>query len=192
MENLNVSAIFSGGLADSRRLPAEKLSRIPEMIRSAVKQVNLSFPDQVELEIEILRLDRFLAHSEDAVSALRKVLMLFAAMRIPCTSDLEEACNLRIALATGPVEYRQKTLRESDGSGIRMALDAFEKMGKNQRLVIVTADKKLNEIYRVICGFMDPLIQSWSVEQAEALYLSLEGHLQSEISQKLNTYRSRP
>ncbi|MFZ5940908.1 MAG: hypothetical protein ACOYXB_10065 [Bacteroidota bacterium] len=186
MESNTVSAIFSGGLADSRRLPAEKLSRVPDLIRKAVAQVNASLSAGRGIELEILQMDRFLAQTEDAGSALRMALMLLTAIRVPCVNEIDDPCSLRIALAVGPVEFRQKTLRESDGTGIRLALEAFEKMGKTQRLIIVTPDKKLNSYYRVICSFLDNLIQSWSVEQAEALYLSLEGRLQSEISRILS------
>jgi len=186
MENLSSSALFSGGLSDSRRLPAEKLGQMPDIIRKAVARVNSSLSRKQDIDLEIIRVDSFLALSPDTTAGLRLALMLLTAIKINCSPEHDEPCNIKIALATGPVEYRQKSLRESDGTAIRLAMEAYEKMGKGQRLIVVTGDKKKNEYFRVICGFMDTLISGWSVEQAEALYLSLDGMLQSEISKKLN------
>jgi len=186
MENKSDSVILNGGVVDSRRLSADKYSRIPDMIRKAVGQVNASLTQSRDIELEIIRMDRFLGLITDKSSALRAALMLITAVKVSGTDEINELCNLKLVLATGAIEYRRNTLRESDGTAIRLAMEAFEKMGKSQRLLIITGDKKTNEYFRVVCSFMDSIIQGWSQEQAEALFLSLQGSLQIDISKELN------
>jgi hypothetical protein len=58
-------------------------------------------------------------------------------------------------------------------------------MKRHQRLNIITADSSLNMEFEVACAFMDILIHDWSDEQAEAVFLSLSGLNQLQISDRL-------
>jgi DNA-binding Lrp family transcriptional regulator len=44
----------------------------------------------------------------------------------------------------------------------------------------------MNDEFQVACGFMDILIHDWSEDQAEAVFHSLTGKNQIEISEALN------
>ena len=51
--------------------------------------------------------------------------------------------------------------------------------------MISTGKDQMDGELHVACGFMDILIHDWSDEQAEALFLSLSGKNQMDISEQL-------
>jgi len=137
------------------------------------------------LKYEIIRMDEFLALSDDPVHSIRSVVMLFSVFRFLSNKELEEKLELRMCEGIGPVEYAQDHLRESDGTAFRIAMEGIGKMKRNQRITVISGDKSLNAEMELTCSFMDILIHEWSDEQAEAMFLNLTGKNQIEISQML-------
>lgn len=178
-------AVIAGELAPGSRVSDVQFSKIPDLIRASFQAVNRLMPDTGKLKYEIIRMDEFLGFSEHPIHSLRPVIMLFSAFRFLSFRELNEKIELRVCQGIGPVEFAQEHLRESDGTAFRTATDGLGKMKRNQRLVILTTEDRLNEEFALTCSFMDILIRSWSDEQAEAMFLNLTGKNQMEISQML-------
>jgi hypothetical protein len=178
-------AVIAGELAPGSRVSDEQFSKIPDLIRASFQAVNRLVPESGKLKYEIIRMDEFLGLSESPEHCIRPVIMLFSAFRFLSYKELGERLDLKICVGTGPVEFAQDHLRESDGTAFRTATDGNAKMKRNQRLRILTPQRELNAEFELTCSFMDILIHSWSDEQAEAMFLSLTGKNQMEISQML-------
>ncbi len=186
MSNKPYSSIIAGELADINKIPREKLAKIPDIIRSSFHAVNKHKERADRIEFEIIRMDEFLAMVENPQTALHSIIMFASQFRFESYKELGIRTELRLSVSVGPIEYGQKELRESDGTAFREAAAGLSNMKRNQRLVISTQDKSVNEEFKVSCGFMDILIHNWSDEQAEALFHSLGGKNQVKISEELN------
>ena len=185
MTNKTHYAVIAGELAPGTRVSDEKFSKIPDLIRASFQAVNRLVSKNERLSYEIIRMDEFMGLSESPSSSIRSVIMLFSAFRFLSHRELNERLDLKICIGTGPVEFAQEHLRESDGTAFRSATDGNRKMKRNQRLSILTTEKELNEEFLLSCSFMDIMIHDWSDEQAEALFLNLTEKNQMEISQIL-------
>ncbi len=177
--------MIAGELAPGARVSDEQFSKIPDLIRASFQAVNRLVPEEGKLQYEIIRMDEFLALSKSPVHSMRSVIMLFSAFRFLSQRELSERLELRVCEGIGPVEFAQDHLRESDGTAFRKAAEGIGKMKRNQRISISSPVKALNEEFALSCSFMDILIHDWSDEQSEALFLSLTGKNQMEISQLL-------
>lgn len=186
MTNKAHYAVIAGELAPGSRVSDEQFSKIPDLIRASFQAVNRLVPQESKLKYEIIRMDEFLAFSESPVHSMRSLIMLLSAFRFLSYKELSERIGLRVCEGIGPVEYAQEHLRESDGTAFRQASTGIGKMKRNQLISITSPDKSLNEEFALTCNFMDILIQSWSDEQAEAMFLNLTGKNQMEISTLLN------
>lgn len=179
-------SILSGAVAETKKIPPDKMEQIPGIIRDSFSRVNRHLPREKELEFEIIRMDEFLARSETPRFALHAALMVCSYFRYHSYHELGIRADLRISMGIGPIEFQQKDIRESDGTAYRLAAAGMEQMKRNQRLVINSTDENLNSELAVATGFMDILIHDWSDEQAEALYYSLTGMNQVDISKRLD------
>ena len=178
-------AVATGELAPGSRVSDAQFSKIPDLIRASFQAVNRLVPKEGKLKYEIIRMDEFLTMSESPAHSMRSIIMLFSAFRFLSYKELFERLDLRICEGIGPVEYAQDHLRESDGTAFRSSTNGMAKMKRNQRLSILTPDKALNAEFALSCSFMDILIHAWSDEQAEAMFLNLNGKNQMEISRLL-------
>jgi hypothetical protein len=178
-------AIIVGELAESAKVRQDLLGKIPDLIRSASTEVNRHLDPGEQIHVEIIRMDQFIGKSESPATALKSLLMLASQFRFSSYRSLRIRKELRLSLGLGPVEYEQQQLRESDGTAIRAAAEGLEGMKRNQRLSIRTPERAISEEFEVSCYFMDILIHDWSDEQAEAVFLSLTGMNQMQISEVL-------
>lgn len=186
MPDPNHQAIITGELAESAKMKQELLGRIPDLIRSSCQEVNMQLGPDEQLEFEIIRMDQFIAKSRSPVTSLRALLLLASQFRYSTYRALNIRTELKMSLAIGPVEFEQNQLRESDGTAFRTSAHSLEGMKRNQRLTVKTTGDSVNEELEVACTFMDILIHDWSDEQAEAVFLSLTGMNQTQISEALS------
>jgi len=179
-------AVIIGELAESKKIKQEQMGRVPDLIKLSCAEVNKNRQPEQAITLEITRMDQFMALVEKPTEALKSLLMLASEFRYISHRELGLRTEFKTALALGPVEFRREALRESDGTAIRQAAETFENMKRHQRLMITSPDTDVNEEFAVACSFMDILIHDWSDEQAEAVFLSLSGLNQLQISDKLN------
>ena len=66
----------------------------------------------------------------------------------------------------------------------------FDEMEAGEFLRIVTADQQKNEQLRVITNLADVIITNWTVNQAEVIYLLLEGKTQQQMAKELKIVQS--
>ncbi|MEZ5072265.1 MAG: hypothetical protein R2751_15210 [Bacteroidales bacterium] len=178
-------AVIAGELAPGTTVSREQFSKVPDLIRASFQAVNRMTVEPGVLKYEILRMDEFMGLSENPLYAMRSLIMLIGAFRFLSFRELGIKIHLRASLGLGPVEFAGDLIRESDGTAFRNASHGLEKMKRDQHLVIHPGEKKTEEEFNLTCRFMDILIRNLSDEQSEALFLSLSGKNQSEISQML-------
>ncbi|MCA1747615.1 MAG: SatD family protein, partial [Bacteroidales bacterium] len=160
--------------------------KIPDIIRASFREVNEKVDAAHRLVYEIIRMDEFLCLTSIPHSALHSMMLLASEFRHRSYKELNIRTELRLSLGIGPAELFQNELRESDGTAFRYADNGLQTMKRNQRLVITSGNREMDDEFQVACGFMDILIHDWSDDQAEAVFHSLIGKNQVEISETLN------
>ncbi|MEX0982879.1 MAG: hypothetical protein WD577_07160 [Bacteroidales bacterium] len=179
-------AVIAGEIADSRRMKQEHLGKIPEIIRASFRAVNQKIEGPQRLVYEIIRMDEFLCLTSVPHLALHSMMLLASDFRCRSYRELNIRTELRLSIGIGPAELFKNELRESDGTVFRYASSGLRSMKRNQRLTITTGNREMDDEFHVACGFMDILIHDWSDEQAEALFHSLTGKNQMQISEELH------
>lgn len=184
--NSPIYAVLAGEIAETRSKDRDQLGRIPDILRDCFSDLNRELREPQRLRYEIIRMDEFLCLTTSLQAALRSALLLACIFRVKSQQQFDAKMELRLSLGTGPAEWYRDQLRESDGTVFRRADDGLRRMKRSQRLMISTGDDRLDGEFLVICGFMDLTIQSWTDDQAEALFHKLTGKNQVEISEYLN------
>jgi hypothetical protein len=112
-------------------------------------------------------------------AALRITLLLHSYL-------IQYAFKMRLAIGVGEISYKSKQVITSDGSAFQASgpyLDSLLKSG--QLISIAGLNDDFTSEWQVHSSSLDYLIQHWSIQQAQAVYLQLQDLTQEEIAKKL-------
>jgi len=185
----SVRAVITGDLVRSR-LFLTRRTEILDKISSVLKQAAvLEDPthDSVRFS-QVFRGDSFqglVIHPERAL----KILLAIRAELLQSRIDKHQL-DVRLGLGIGLAEnINIKNIEASDGEAFRLsgrALDLLKgSQQKYRRFFFLAAEKEMNPGLAMLAATLDAIIQSWSVEQAEAVSYWLQDRTQSEISRIL-------
>ncbi len=185
----NVCAVITGDLVRSRLYStrrADVLERLDSIMRQAAC---LEDPhrDSV-LFSRIFRGDSFqglVIHPERAL----KIVLYIRSELLQIRIDRQQA-EVRLGLGIGRVgNLDSVNIEASDGEAFRLsgkALDALKaSRQKYRRFSFLSEQTEINPGLAMLAAALDAVIQSWSVEQAEAVSHWLQGKTQAEISKAL-------
>lgn len=96
----------------------------------------------------------------------------------------------RMVIGTGKISYYGKSVLDSDGEAFHLSGRAFDKLEEDENLKIITSDHKKNEQLHVILSLAEFIMGNWTVNQAEVIYLLLEGKTQQQMADELNIGQS--
>lgn len=185
----SVRAVITGDLVRSR-LFLTRRTEILDKISSVLKQAAvLEDPthDSVRFS-QVFRGDSFqglVIHPERAL----KILLSIRAGLLQSRIDKHQL-DVRLGLGIGLAEnVNIKNIEASDGEAFRLsgrALDSLKgSQQKYRRFFFLAAEKEMNPGLAMLAATLDAIIQSWSVEQAEAVSHWLQNRTQAEISRIL-------
>ena len=138
---------------------------------------------------QVIRGDSFQVLFTDAEAALRRALQVRCWFKRNPVDD-EIMLDARIAIGAGTVDYLEETLNRSDGEAFHFSGRTLDNMKGEEFLAVVTADQQLNEICKVIFMLMEPFIGQWTRNQAEVIFMTLEGRTQEHIASNLGIGQS--
>lgn len=96
----------------------------------------------------------------------------------------------RMVIGVGKISYYGKSVLDSDGEAFHLSGRAFDKLEEDENLKIITSDLEKNEQLQVILNLAEVIIGSWTVNQAEVIYLLLERKTQQQMADELNVGQS--
>jgi hypothetical protein len=112
-------------------------------------------------------------------AALRITLLLHSYL-------IQYAFKMRLAVGVGEISFKSKQVVTSDGSAFQASgpyLDTLLKIG--ELISIAGADDEFTNEWQVHSSSLNYLIEHWSIQQAQAVYLQLHDLTQEAIAQKL-------
>jgi hypothetical protein len=138
------------------------------------------------LMMELFRGDSFQLLFSETHRLMEIALIIRASLR---SLELKESGQIdaRLGIGIGPVEYKAKSLSESDGTAFRLAADALV-LANQHRLAngwILTGDTSLDRHLNAINVAWEPLVSNWTPAQAKSMTGSLQGLIHQEIAKKL-------
>jgi hypothetical protein len=97
----------------------------------------------------------------------------------------------RLSIGIGDVAYFGKSVLDADGEAFHLSGRAFDEMKDSQNfLQMSTNDQKLNDQLHIILNLANIIISQWTKNQAEVIFLLLEGKTQQEMADELKIAQS--
>jgi len=179
-------AVITGDIIDSKGI--ENKEHLINSLNIIFQKLESSF--KFQYPFEIFRGDSLQAVMKQPKFTLR-VLYLLKSGLISKSSD-NQIYNIRLSAGIGNVNFLQNDIKISNGVAFELsgtALDNMKFFGKT--IAITTENQKRNDMFLIMNQLSEELIQKWSKQAAEAVYLSLlNDHKQKEIAQILNISQS--
>lgn len=186
-----IGVITGDIVGSSEILKAGDRDKLLKVMRDTVDEYNaaLKFDEKAPVKLEITRGDSFQIVSFYFFTLIDLAIILRA--NLIANSDNGIRWDARIGIGIGKGEYLVDSVAESDGEAFHLAGQAFDNLGRNNRLAILTPDQDFNEELLVSTAFADDIISGWTQTQAHDFHFySIEmikdnDMNQNEISAKL-------
>lgn len=189
MKAQRVVAVLSGDLVKSRRLKDDR-SAVLDGVAQAIKVTRsfLAAKHSKFLYSGFYRGDSFQCALSEPKHSLWTALFLRAELMKLRRRDIR--VDVRIGLGLGTFStWKERDISASDGEAFQLsgkALDSLKSAKeKYRRLRILTPWPDSDTPFSILASFLDAITQRWTLEQAEAISLSLIIKTQEEISRAL-------
>lgn len=97
----------------------------------------------------------------------------------------------RISIGVGEVSYFGKSVLDADGEAFHLSGRAFDSMKTTHiYFQVSTNNNVLNEQLKIILNLANIIISDWTKNQAEVIFLVLEGKTQQEMADQLQMAQS--
>ena len=182
-------SVITGDIIGSSTV-GTKREQLLSSLKETFNEITLELPGVIEKPFEIFRGDSFQSVVIQSGKSLLISILIRAKLRslVPIRlKSVENTLDARIAVGIGKIGFKADKVIESDGEAFNFSgklLDEITKDGQN--LKIRTPWQDVNSELDVECYFIDTIINKWTMEQAEAVYLKLlNNETQQVIAKKL-------
>jgi hypothetical protein len=159
---------------DSRQLLIEETERL---IKSWVKD---------PADAGVFRGDSYQLIFENIDSALNRSIKLICWFKKHHLNKNRVPLSTRISIGIGKIAYKGKSVLDSDGEAFHLSGRSFDKMMNDELLAITTTDEEINNQLAILLIFINQIINQWTVNQAEVIYLQSDGYTQQKMAEELN------
>ena len=171
------AAVISGDIIGSSSLRPAARKKLQQLLDAFFRQAATQWPD---LKAQQYRGDSVqVVITENRLAALRIGLLLQSYL-------IKEKFKMRLAIGVGEINFKSKDVITSDGSAFQASgphLDALVKSG--EVIDVAGSEDDFTSEWAVHSVALNYIIQRWSPNQAEAIYLQLQDHTQQTIARKL-------
>lgn len=184
-------SVITGDIIGSSTVKGKR-KQLLTVMKNTFKEITIEFSDAVEKPFEIYRGDSFQTVVKQPGKALligiliRAKLKSFALAKTK-TKYSGNKLDARIAIGIGEIGFNADKAIESDGEAFNISGKLLDEIKKSkQNLKIQTPWHDMNGELEVESYFADTIINKWTIEQAEAVYLKLlKNKTQQMIAKKL-------
>jgi hypothetical protein len=177
MDKAQKAIVISGDIIGSSSLKTAARKKLQQLLDTFIDQAVQQWPDLVVQQYRGDSIQALL--TANRLAGLRLVLLLHSYL-------IKYAFKIRLAIGVGKISFKSKEVITSDGSAFQASgpyLDALLKSG--ELISIAGTEDDFTAEWQVHSTSLDHLIQHWSIQQAEAVYLQLQSLTQEAIAQKL-------
>jgi len=179
-------SVLTGDIANSTSIPADKRAELIERTSALIKSW-VSKPE----DAEIFRGDSFQLIFSDVAEALKRSIQIRCWLKSYQDGAENAPLDARLSIGIGDVAYFGKSVLDADGEAFHLSGRAFDEMKSNQNfLQVSTNDQQLNRQLNIILNLANIIITQWTKNQAEVIFLLLEGKTQQEMADELKIVQS--
>ncbi len=170
------ATVISGDVVGSSLLKPVARRKLQHLLDAFFKESAQEWPD---LQIQQYRGDSIQAIlTTNRLTALRVALLLHSYL-------IQYGFKIRLAIGVGEISFKSKQVITSDGSAFQASGPYLDTLVKSGELISIAGTDDFTSEWQVHSSSLDYLIQHWSIQQAEAVYLQLQDYTQEAIAQKL-------
>ena len=179
-------SVVTGDIANSTSIAADKREELIERTGTLIK----SWVNKPEYA-EIFRGDSFQLLFDDVAEALKRSIQIRCWLKSYQDGTGKDSLDARLSIGVGEVAYFGKSVLDSDGEAFHLSGRAFDEMKATQNYFQVSTNHpKLNEHLNIILNLANIIISQWTKNQAEVIFLLLEGKTQQEMADELKIAQS--
>ncbi|HTK22275.1 MAG TPA: SatD family protein [Mucilaginibacter sp.] len=179
-------SVVTGDIANSTSIAADKRVELIERISALIKSWVTKPGDA-----EIFRGDSFQLIFTDVTEALKRSIQIRCWLKSYKDGAEGEPLDARLSIGIGDVAYFGKSVLDADGEAFHLSGRAFDEMKSTQNFLQVTTNNQpLNEQLNIILNLANIIITQWTKNQAEVIFLLLEGKTQQEMADELKVAQS--
>lgn len=176
-----MKGVITGDIIGSTSTPSAQRQSIPDVIM----QTAATLSGISQLKCETFRGDSFQILVEKTEQTLAIAILMRAGLKRKTPPENMDLWDSRIAIGIGDIDYESEHVTVSDGEAFRFSGRMFDELGK-RNLAVRTRWDDVNDELAVSTALADDIINGWTSNQAEAIWLSLgEGLAQKEIALRL-------
>lgn len=178
--------VVTGDIANSTSITADKRAELIDRVSALIKSWVIK-----PKNAEIFRGDSFQLLFDDMAEALKRSIQIRCWLKSYPDGVENESLDARLSIGVGEVAYFGKSVLDADGEAFHLSGRAFDEMKAAQNYFLIsTNDPKLNEQLYIILNLANIIISQWTKNQAEVIYLLLEGKTQQEMADELKIAQS--
>ena len=179
-------SVVTGDIANSTSITADKRAELIDQVSTLIKSWVVK-PEYAG----IFRGDSFQLLFNNAAEALKRSIQIRCWLKSYPDGTDNEPLDARLSIGVGDVAYFGKSVLDADGEAFHLSGRAFDEMKATQSYFQVsTNDPKLNEQLNIILHLANIIISQWTKNQAEVIFLLLEGKTQQEMADELGIAQS--
>ena len=177
MATQRMAVVISGDVIGSTKLKPPMRKKMQQLLDSTIRQSGKQWPD---FEVQQYRGDSLQAvFTKNRKAALQFALLLQSNLA-------RQNIHIRLAIGTGQISFKGKNIITSDGPAFQASgpyLDILVKTGGV--ISIAGSSETFTNEWQVHSASLNFILQRLTTQQAEAIYLQLQGYTQQEIAKKL-------
>jgi hypothetical protein len=187
-----MNAVITADVIDSTKLSVEGEDLVLKTIYETFGKDSTIRTNVDESYFKITGGDKIQIELDDATNALKTALLLKTAInKISMLNDRKPSIDVRIAIGLGEVAAKRPNVNESSGEAYTNSGRTLDSMKKNKRtFAIKTGNDSLDAELETEFKLLEVIMSGWVVTSAEALYWTLIGLNEIEISEKLKVTQS--
>jgi len=179
-------SVVTGDIANSTSIAADKRVELIEQVSALIK----SWVAKPE-DAEIFRGDSFQLLFDDMAEALKRSIQIRCWLKSYQDGPGNAPLDARLSIGIGDIAYFGKSVLDADGEAFHLSGRAFDEMKATQNfLQLSTNDQQLNNQLNIILNLANIIISQWTKNQAEVIFLLLEGRTQQEMADELKIAQS--
>jgi hypothetical protein len=177
--------VITGDISNFTSIPVDKkedlITKTGQLIKSWVSRPGYA---------EIFRGDSFQLLFDNVSETLKRSIQIRCWFK-QNMNEQNDTLDARISIGFGAIDYFGKSILDADGEAFHLSGRAFDDMkNTHDYFQVLTNDNKLNDQLKVILNLANIIISQWTKNQAEVIFLLLEGKTQQEMADDLKIAQS--
>lgn len=178
--------VITGDVIDFTSIEVDQRERLIIQTRQLIK----SWTGKAE-RAEIFRGDSFQLLFDHVEETLKRSIQIRCWFKQYLAEAQNPHLDARISIGFGEVAYFGKSVLDADGEAFHLSGRAFDDMKNTQNYFQVSTNSRaLNEQLNIILNLANIIISQWTKNQAEVIFLQLEGKTQQQMADELQIAQS--